>query len=61
MGKYDLDVTTLQYSVLNCWNDRPTEKLSFESIRIATQLPNAELTRALFVSLIFGVNVSSGR
>uniref|UniRef100_A0A0N5AXF5 Cullin-5 n=1 Tax=Syphacia muris TaxID=451379 RepID=A0A0N5AXF5_9BILA len=48
LGKFDLDVTTLQYSVLNCWNDRPYEKLSFESIRIATQLPNAELTRTLF-------------
>lgn len=53
MGKFDLDVTTLQYSVLNCWNDRPSERLSFESIRIATQLPNAELTRALFSLVAF--------
>lgn len=53
VGKFDLDVTTLQMSVLFCWNDRPNERLSYESLRIATQLPTAELTRTLFSLVAF--------
>lgn len=51
MGKFDLDVTTLQLSVLYCWNDRPHEQLSFECLRTATQLSVPELVRTLYVSL----------
>lgn len=50
MGKFDLDVTTLQLSVLYCWNDRPREQLSYECLHTATQLPTTELTRTLYVS-----------
>ncbi|MFH4983112.1 hypothetical protein AB6A40_009821 [Gnathostoma spinigerum] len=48
MGKFDLDVTTLQMSVLFSWNDRADQRLSYESLRIATQLPASELTRTLY-------------
>ncbi|VDN51551.1 unnamed protein product [Dracunculus medinensis] len=47
VGKFDLDVTTLQLSVLFCWNDRPHDQLSFETLRIATQLAKADLSRTL--------------
>lgn len=53
MGKFDLDVTTLQMSVLFCWNDRPHERISYEGLRVATQLPTAELTRTLFSLVAF--------
>ncbi|VDN23561.1 unnamed protein product [Gongylonema pulchrum] len=43
-----MDVTTLQLSVLYCWNERGNEKLSYECLRTATQLPTAELTRTLY-------------
>uniref|UniRef100_F1KWA6 Cullin-5 n=1 Tax=Ascaris suum TaxID=6253 RepID=F1KWA6_ASCSU len=53
VGRFDLDVTTLQMSVLFCWNDRAKDRLSYESIRIATQLPHAELNRTLFSLVAF--------
>lgn len=51
-GRFDLEVTTFQMSVMFCWNDRPTDRLTFESIRLATELPDLELRRTLFVSFI---------
>ncbi|MCP9262715.1 Cullin-5 [Dirofilaria immitis] len=53
MGKFDLDVTTLQLSVLYCWNDRPREQLSFECLRTATQLSVPELVRTLYSLVAF--------
>ncbi|VDK66123.1 unnamed protein product [Onchocerca ochengi] len=53
MGKFDLDVTTLQLSVLYCWNDRPHEQLSFECLRTATQLSAPELARTLYSLVAF--------
>nr|CRZ24456.1 BMA-CUL-5 [Brugia malayi] len=53
MGKFDLDVTTLQLSVLYCWNDRPHEQLSFECLRTATQLSAPELMRTLYSLVAF--------
>ncbi|RCN49243.1 cullin family protein [Ancylostoma caninum] len=47
-GRYDLEVTTFQMAVLFCWNDRAQEKISFESLRLATELPDTELARTLF-------------
>lgn len=52
MGRYDLEVTTFQMAVLFAWNQRPREKLSYESLRLATELPDAELRRTLLVSII---------
>ncbi|CAD6195381.1 unnamed protein product [Caenorhabditis auriculariae] len=46
-GRFDLEVTTFQMAVLFCWNDRANEKLSLESLRIATELPDTELFRTL--------------
>jgi len=43
-------VTTFQMSVLFSWSDRAKDKLSFESLRVATQLPDTELRRTLWVS-----------
>ncbi|KAK7107916.1 cullin-5-like [Littorina saxatilis] len=53
MGRYDLEVTTFQMAVLFAWNQRPREKLSYESLRLATELPDAELRRTLLSLLFF--------
>lgn len=33
VGKYELEVTTFQMAVLFAWNQRPDDKVSFESLR----------------------------
>ncbi|VDM96638.1 unnamed protein product [Thelazia callipaeda] len=53
MGKFDLDVTTLQLSVLYCWNDRPHAKLSFECLHTASQLSAPELAKTLYSLVAF--------
>ncbi|XP_076823937.1 cullin-5-like isoform X1 [Clavelina lepadiformis] len=47
-GQYDLEVTTFQMSVLFVWNMRPKEAVSYESLRLATQLSDAELRKTLW-------------
>ena len=49
VGRFDLDVTTFQMAVLFAWNERPKEKISLENLRLATELPDAELRRTLWV------------
>lgn len=39
VGRFDLDVTTFQMAVLFAWNQRPAEKVSYENLRLATELP----------------------
>lgn len=53
VGRYDLDVTTFQIAVLFAWNERPREKISFENLRLATELPDAELRRTLWSLVSF--------
>ncbi|KAI1294911.1 Cullin-5 [Halotydeus destructor] len=53
VGKFDLDVTTFQLAVLFAWNERPLDKISFENLRLATELPDAELRRTLWSLLAF--------
>ena len=50
VGQYDLEVTTFQMSCLYVWNTRPREAITFESLRLATQLPDLELRKTLWVS-----------
>lgn len=50
MGQYDLEVTTFQLAVLFAWNQRPRERISFENLKLATELPDAELRRTLWVN-----------
>ena len=50
VGKFELEVTTFQMAVLFAWNERPNEKISYESLKLATELPDSELTKTLFVS-----------
>ena len=38
-------------AILYVWNDRPTDEISLESIRLATQLPDTELRRTLWVCI----------
>lgn len=38
-------------AVLFSWNQRQRDKINYESLRLATELPDAELRRTLFVSL----------
>ena len=33
VGKYELEVTTFQMAVLYVWNQRPDDKISYESLR----------------------------
>ena len=48
-GKYDLEVTTFQMTVLFAWNERPNDDVSFESLRLSTELPDSELRKTLWV------------
>ena len=56
MGRFDLEVTTFQMAVLFAWNQRPKDKISYESLKLATELPDAELRRTLWVRLIQNYN-----
>uniref|UniRef100_A0A1I7XGB3 CULLIN_2 domain-containing protein n=1 Tax=Heterorhabditis bacteriophora TaxID=37862 RepID=A0A1I7XGB3_HETBA len=55
-GRFDLDVTTFQMAVLFAWNDRAHEKISFEALRLATELPDTELARTLFSLVCYPKN-----
>ncbi|MEQ2188228.1 Cullin-5, partial [Goodea atripinnis] len=55
VGQYDLEVTTFQLAVLFAWNQRPREKISFENLKLATELPDAELRRTLWVRALTSV------
>ncbi|CAP29065.1 Protein CBR-CUL-5 [Caenorhabditis briggsae] len=46
-GRFDLEITTFQMAVLFCFNERAHEKISLETLRLATELPDAELNRTL--------------
>lgn len=48
VGRFDIDVTTFQMAVLFAWNQRPNEKISYENLRLATELPDPELRRTLW-------------
>ena len=50
VGRYDLEVTTFQMAVLFAWNQRRFDKISYENLRLATELPDAELRKTLWVS-----------
>jgi cullin-5 len=53
VGKYELEVTTFQMAVLFAWNQRPDDRISFESLRLATELPDPELRRTLWSLVAF--------
>lgn len=53
VGKFDVDVTTFQMAVLFAWNQRPREKVSYENLRLATELPDGELRRTLWSLVSF--------
>ena len=40
-------------AVLFAWNERPKEKISLENLRLATELPDAELRRTLWVFFFY--------
>jgi cullin-5 len=42
-------------AVLFAWNERPKEKISLENLRLATELPDAELRRTLGVYKCFKI------
>lgn len=52
-GKYDLDVSTLQASVLFAWNHRPNNKLTFSELKLATNIPDSELKKTLWSLISF--------
>uniref|UniRef100_A0A8C2WJB3 Cullin-5 n=1 Tax=Cyclopterus lumpus TaxID=8103 RepID=A0A8C2WJB3_CYCLU len=53
VGQYDLEVTTFQLAVLFAWNQRPRERISFENLKLASELPDAELRRTLWSLVAF--------
>lgn len=53
VGRFDLDVTTFQMAVLFAWNKRPTDRISYENLRLATELPDPELRRTLWSLVAF--------
>lgn len=53
IGRYDVEVTTFQMTVLFAWNQRPKDKISYESLKLATELPDAELRRTLWSLVAF--------
>lgn len=53
VGRFDLDVTTFQMAVLFAWNQRPQEKITYENLRLATELPDGELRRTLWSLVAF--------
>lgn len=53
-GRYELEVTTFQMAVLFCWNDRPHDHITYENLRLATELPDMELRRTLWVCCFLG-------
>lgn len=53
VGRFDLDVTTFQMAVLFAWNQRPKEKVTYENLRLATELPDGELRRTLWSLVAF--------
>lgn len=52
-GRFDLEVTTFQMAVLFSWNERPHERISFENLRLASELPDSELRRTLWSLVAF--------
>ncbi|XP_049844915.1 cullin-5 isoform X1 [Schistocerca gregaria] len=53
VGRYDVDVTTFQMAVLFAWNQRPYDKIPYENLRLATELPDPELRRTLWSLVAF--------
>ncbi|RWS27050.1 cullin-5-like protein, partial [Leptotrombidium deliense] len=53
VGRYDIDVTTFQMAALFTWNERPSDKITFENLKLATELPDAELRRTLWSLVAF--------
>uniref|UniRef100_A0A0P4VUR0 Cullin family profile domain-containing protein n=3 Tax=Portuninae TaxID=600346 RepID=A0A0P4VUR0_SCYOL len=53
VGRFDLDVTTFQMAVMFAWNQRPHDKISFDNLRLATELPDPELRRTLWSLVAF--------
>jgi len=53
IGKFDLDVTTFQMAVMFAWNQRQHDKISFDNLRLATELPDPELRRTLWSLVAF--------
>ncbi|TKR86667.1 hypothetical protein L596_011212 [Steinernema carpocapsae] len=52
-GMYELDVTTFQMTVLFCWNDRPDDKISLASLKLATEIPEVELNKTILSLVAF--------
>ncbi|XP_041351590.1 cullin-5-like isoform X1 [Gigantopelta aegis] len=53
IGRYDLEVTTFQMGVLFAWNQRPRDRITYESLKLATELPDAELRKTLWSLIAF--------
>lgn len=53
VGRFDVDVTTFQMAVLFAWNQRPVDHITYENLRLATELPDPELRRTLWSLVAF--------
>ena len=52
-GRFDLEITTFQMAALFCWENRREDRLSLENLRLATELPDAELRKTLWSLVAF--------
>lgn len=50
---YLFPVTTFQMAVLFAWNQRPNDKITYENLRLATELSDTELRRTLWSLVAF--------
>ena len=48
-----MEITTFQMAVLFCWENRREDRLSLENLRLATELPDAELRKTLWSLVAF--------
>ncbi|XP_050439337.1 cullin-5-like isoform X3 [Adelges cooleyi] len=53
IGQFDIDVTTFQMAVLFSWNQRPKGHITYENLKLATELPDPDLRRTLWSLVAF--------
>uniref|UniRef100_A0AC34QHY8 Cullin family profile domain-containing protein n=1 Tax=Panagrolaimus sp. JU765 TaxID=591449 RepID=A0AC34QHY8_9BILA len=52
-GKYDFDVSALQLSILNVFNERQNDKISFGDLKLATEIGDFEMGRTMMSLVAF--------
>lgn len=56
LGKYELEVSAMQLSLLSCWNRRPNDELTIEELVLGT--PLNPLRFSVFVMFVYSLNAT---